>query len=158
MMVKAKCVTRCWDSVNAIEYAPNGGPLPGGFYEIDRHGPLASMKLGSTYCFDFDRNAGVDDKPHDYTCKKCGATKDPKGKKFTLATLGTHTKVEHKDEPAEPVGDELDDEQAEALALRTCNICDPPKVLKTPYGLRLHNEKSHPFQSQPEKAAATMAA
>ena len=158
MLVKAKCVVQCWDSATATMCVPNGGPEDGGQYMIERHGPLASIKFGSTYCFDFDRNAGPDHKPHDYTCKKCGATKDPKGKKFTLATLGTHTKVEHKEEPAEPVGDELDDEQREALALRTCNICDPPKVLKSVYGLRLHNEKSHPFQSQPEKAAATMAA
>lgn len=147
-MVSAKCVTPAWDSVNAISYVPGGGPLPGGLYEIDRHGPLSTLKLGSTYCFEFDRNASPTDKPHDYTCKKCGATKDPLGKKFTLNTLGTHNRTEHKDdEVVEQVVDEPED-----LSDRTCNICVPPKVLKTKHGLNLHNQKSHPFQSQPEAA------
>lgn len=122
--------------------------MPEGLYEIDRDGPLASLKLGSTYVFDFDRNANPNDKPHDYTCKKCGETRDPMGKKFTLATLGTHTRSVHRDDPVIALDD--DEEDGADLSDRTCNICSPPKVLRSAYGLRLHNEKSHPFQSQPE--------
>jgi hypothetical protein len=154
MLVKAKCVTVAWDSPNATRYEPGAGPLPGGLYEIDRDGPLASLKLGSTYVFEFDRNANPDDKPHDYSCKKDGC-----GKKFkTLAALGTHTKVDHKDDaepPEKPEDDEPDEEEDEQVRARTCFLCDPPKVLKSPYGLQLHNQKSHPFQSQPESVAET---
>lgn len=142
MLVKARCVTPAWDSVGAVMYEPGRGPLPEGLYEIDRDGPLARLKLGSTYVFDFDRNCGPDDKPHDYSCKKEGC-----GKKFkTLSDLGSHTRSEHKDVAIlEPTGE---DEEVD-LSDRTCNICVPPKVLRSAYGLRLHNEKSHPFESQP---------
>lgn len=154
-MVTAKCVTPAWDSVNAISYVPGGGPLPEGLYEIDRSGPLSTLKLGSTYVFEFDRNAGPGDKPHDYTCKKCGATKDPKGKKFTLATLGTHTKIEHKDD-TEPQ-EQGEEEPAEDLSFRTCTICKPPKLLKTRHGLRLHCMKSHPHQPMEQAIEAETA-
>ena len=142
MLVKAKCVTPCWDSDNAVLYTPGSGPLLEGLFEIDRDGPLASLKLGSTYVFDFDRNCGPDDKPHDYSCKKEGC-----GKKFkTLAALGTHTNEEHRE-----VRD--DSEDLAPFAGVTCKICN--KRCKSAYGLRLHNEKSHPFQSQPEIEAET---
>lgn len=96
MLVKAKCMSPAWDSVNATRYEPNAGPLPDGLYEIERDGPLASLRLGKNYCFEFDRNAGPDDKPHDYTCKR-----DDCGKKFkTLAELGSHTRSIHREEAA----------------------------------------------------------
>lgn len=156
MQVKAKCVIMAWDSSTSMLYKPGEGPLPDGLYEIDRDGPLAKLKLGSTYCFEFDRCANPADKPHDYTCKKEGC-----GKKFkTLPELGTHVKTDHKDETAVPVGEDEDEEEID-LTDRTCFICDPPKVLKSKNGLRLHNEKSHPFQSQPqtkEEEAVTEAA
>ena len=154
MTVQARCVTRAWDSNACVPFEPGGGPLPGGLYGIDRDGPLASLKLGSTWVFEFDRCA-PSGQVNDYTCKKCGATKDLKGNKFTLNTLGTHTRMEHNDGEGIP-----DDSEEEAVDLsdRTCNICNPPKVLKTPHGLTLHNQKSHPFQSQPEKAAVAATA
>lgn len=103
MQVVAKCVTPAWDSVNKVRYEPGGGPLPDGLYEIDRDGPLASLKLGSGYVFVFDRNANPDDKPHDYSCKKEGC-----GKVFkTLSDLGRHTNAEHRDSDVV-----VDDEEA----------------------------------------------
>ncbi len=146
MRVKAKCVTPAWDSTNTLMYVPGGGPLPDGLYEIDRDGPLASLKLGSTYVFDFDRNANPEDKPHDYSCKRpeCAHLKPFK----TLAELGRHSNAEHRGADI-VVGDV--EEEPEDLTDRTCFICQPPKVLKSKHGLRLHNEKSHPFQSQPPK-------
>lgn len=147
MLVKAKCVTPAWDSTNTLMYVPGGGPLPGGLYEIDRDGPLASLKLGSTYAFDFDRNANPDDKPHDYSCKRpeCANLKPFK----TLAELGRHANAEHRGADI-VVGDDEEEETSVDLTAQTCFICQPPKVLRSKHGLRLHNEKSHPFQSQPE--------
>lgn len=90
MLVKAKCVTPCWDSDNAIMYTPGSGSLPEGLYEIDRDGPLAALKLGSTFVFVFDRTDKKEElrqavknmlttplnpnkgKPNKgYTCKQC---------------------------------------------------------------------------------------
>lgn len=103
MLVQAKCVVKTWESNHAFMFEPGGGPLPGGLYEIDRDGALASLKAAGRYVFDFDRNAGPDDKPHIYTCKKPGCESLKPFK--TLNDLGTHTRTAHKDEPnplAEP--------------------------------------------------------
>lgn len=136
MLVKAKCVTRAWDSEATVMYEPGLGPLPGGLYEIDRDGPLAHMKLGSTYVFDFDRNCGPDDKPHDYSCKREGC-----GKKFkTLAALGTHTKTEHKDDPnplAEP------DAEVVIVQKSTCKQCNPPQVFDSRGEMMKHKGEVH---------------
>lgn len=97
MQVAAKCIMAASLSSPVQQYfTPGQGPLPGGLYEIDRNGPLAALKTSGgklgKYVFEFDRNAGPDDAPHDYSCKKEGC-----GKKFkTLAALGTHTKTDHK--------------------------------------------------------------
>lgn len=140
MLVRAKCVTPAWDSVRAVMYMPGGGPLPEGLYEIDRDGPLASLKLGSTYVFDFDRNDPFGDKPHDYSCKKEGC-----GRKFkTLAALGTHTRSDHKDDAVVADEEEPSTEEEEQLKKITCEQCG--RVCRTEYGKRLHIEKSHPFQ------------
>lgn len=137
MQVAAKCIKEAWDSMACVLYKPGHGPLPEGLYEIDRDGPLAKLKTSEgksgKYVFDFDRNSGPDDKPHDYTCEKCGK------KCKTLNELGTHFNSDHKDVVATEPEDEEDD-----LTDRTCTKCDPPKVLKTPHGLRLHTMKSHP--------------
>lgn len=158
MLVKAKCVAVAWDSVNATRYEPGAGPLPGGLYEIDRDGPLASLKLGSTYVFEFDRNANPDDKPHDYSCKKPGCVAHFK----TLAALGSHTRSAHKDESTpndEPPENPEDDEPKEAIVKDgrgkkkgktfTCKQCG--EVLPHLYALKVH-KKSH------EEAAVTQAA
>ena len=129
--------------------------MPGGLYEIDRDGPLAQLKTngGKTgkYVFEFDRNAGPDDKPHDYSCKREGC-----GKKFkTLADLGTHTKTEHKTERFES------DEEVEVVKdMRgktkkphtfTCKEPGCGVVLPHLYALKVH-KKTH------EKAAVEQAA
>lgn len=140
MRVAAKCIKEAWDSMSCVLYKPGHGPLPEGLYEIDRDGPLAKLKTADgklgKYVFEFDRNAGIDDeKPRDYTCDKCG--KDCK----TLPGLGTHMRTEHKDVAVtEPEEENEEDDFTD----RTCTVCDPPKVLKTPHGLRLHTLKSHP--------------
>ena len=49
MLVKAKCTSRAWDSRAAVLCCP------GEFYEIEHDGPLAGLKIGSGYVFEFDR-------------------------------------------------------------------------------------------------------
>jgi len=143
MKVKAKCVTTCWDSVNAFQYVPGGGPLPGGLYEIDRNGPLASLKLGSTYVFEFDRNANPNETPHDYSCKKPGCENLKPFK--TLSDLGSHTRSAHKDDNVIAAEEDEEEEKID-LSHLTCQTCG--RLCKSEYGLRLHNEKSHPFEDQ----------
>lgn len=99
MFVLATCNADSWDSPSCTLYKR------GQTYEIKRDGQLAKLKgPRGEYVFEFDRNAGPDDKPHDYSCKREGC-----GKKFkTLNELGTHTREDHKDEPhplAEPDAD-----------------------------------------------------
>jgi uncharacterized C2H2 Zn-finger protein len=109
MLVEAKCVARAWDSKNAMYF------YPGEVYKIDRDGPLATLKVGTGYVFEFDRNAGPDDKPHDYSCKRCG-------QKFkTLADLGRHSNKEHKN------ADLITDDGDEPVSIQTpcrCKPCD----------------------------------
>ena len=141
MLVKAKCVTAAWDSVNATLYEPGNGPLPDGLYEIERDGPLASLKLGGIYVFDFDRNRGPDDKPHDYTCKKDGC-----GKKFkTLAELGRHSNAEHRDSgvaaaDGEEVELAVDGRGKKKARTFVCKVCGD--ILPNLYALGQHN-KTH---------------
>lgn len=126
MLVQAKCNTPAWDSGRAKFY------YPGETYEIDTESPLCDLKFGGDkYVFEFDRNANPSDKPHDYTCDKCG-------EKFsTLNKLGNHVHSQHPEGVVEPV------EEEEIFADRTCNICNPKKVCKSPYGLRVHQDKAH---------------
>lgn len=103
-MVEAKCIMPAWDSVACMSFTPGQGPLPEGLYKIDRSGPLAELKTPrGKYVFEFDRNAGPDDKPHDYSCKKDGCVKKFK----TLADLGTHTKTDHKEESVREESDDV---------------------------------------------------
>lgn len=138
--VSAKCVMESWDSSTSLSYKPGQGPLPGGLYEIDRDGQLASLKTPrGNYIFEFDRNANPTDKTHNYDCKvpDCGA-------KFkALSELGSHMRSQHKDANTVFVDASGEDDGEEELDLsdRTCDICQ--KVLKTPNGLRLHKEKAH---------------
>jgi predicted RNA-binding Zn-ribbon protein involved in translation (DUF1610 family) len=80
---------------------------------------------------------------NDYTCKKCGETKDPTGRKFTLNTLGTHTRSAHKDDPhplAEPDNDEpivLVDGRKKKGKTFTCKTCG--EILPNLYAVRVHN-------------------
>jgi hypothetical protein len=147
MQVAAKCIMAAYDSVNCISYKPGQGPLPGGLYEIDRNGPLATLKTSGgpmgKYVFEFDRNAGPDDKPHDYSCKRDGC-----GKKFkTLAALGTHTREEHNDTAVmdsddEPVVMAVDGRGKKQNKTFTCKEPGCGEVLPHLYALKLH-KKTH---------------
>lgn len=134
MKVQARCVARAWESNAAVMFEPGMGPLPGGLYEIDRDGPLAVLKVGKDYVFDFDRNAPG--QIRDYTCDKC------QKKCKTLNELGTHVHTEH------PIGAEP---EPEVFADRTCATCG--QKCKSPYGLRLHMERKH---RQPEAEHAVV--
>jgi hypothetical protein len=124
---------------------PGGGPLPGGLYEIERDGPLASLKLGQAYVFAFDRNAGPDDKPHDYSCKKEGC-----GAKFkTLAELGRHANSAHKNDPHPLAEPDAEVEVAKDMRGKTRKVktftCKHPgcgAVLPHLYALKVH-KKTH---------------
>jgi hypothetical protein len=148
MQVAAKCIMAASLSSPVQQYfVPGGGPLPGGLYEIDRDGPLADLKTSGgklgKYVFEFDRNAGPDDKPHDYSCKKPGC--DFKAK--NLAALGTHTKQAHKDDPnplAEPDAEVtiVKDMRGKTRKNKgfTCKECG--EVLPHLYALKVH-KKTH---------------
>lgn len=98
-MVEAKCIMDAWDSPACMPYKQ------GQTYEIDREGPLAKLKTPrGNPVFEFDRNAGPDDKPHNYSCKKPGC-EDLKPFK-TLAELGRHSNSAHKDDPNPMASDE----------------------------------------------------
>jgi hypothetical protein len=136
MQVEAKCIMDAWDSIACLPYKPGQGPLPGGLYKIDRDGPLAKLKTPrGKYVFEFDRNSGPADKPHDYSCKKEGC-----GKKFkTLPKLGRHTNSAHKDDP-NPMAD---DEEAVILKTSTCKQCDPPQVFDSRGAMMKHKGEVH---------------
>lgn len=150
MLVKAKCITPAWDNVNAIRYEPGWGPLAEGLYEIDRNGPLASLKVGDRYVFEFDRNGtrtndGVD-VVKDYSCKREGC-----GKKFkTLNALGTHTREDHKDEPVideEPAGPVVDGRGKKKNKTFTCHTPGCGALLPNLYALKLHKQE-HKAEAQ----------
>jgi hypothetical protein len=95
MMVQAKCIQRAWDSTQSRLYVPDGGPLPGGLYELDLENPahrkLADLKTQMRqFVFQFDRVAANDPASGLYFCSDCGARFE------TLNLLGTHTRQEHK--------------------------------------------------------------
>lgn len=155
-MVVAKCIMNAWDSVACLPYNAGKGPLPGGLFEIDRDGPLAKLKTPKgNWVFEFDRNAGPDDKPHVYTCKRpgCEALKPFK----TLAALGSHTKTAHKE-----VRVEDDEEEEEPVAKKrgahsgrtfTCKVCGD--VLPNLYAMGQHNKTAHqPVQPEIETETA----
>lgn len=121
MIVNAKCIAPAWDSGRAKFY------YPGEVYEIETTSSLADLKVGTGYVFEFDRNANPADKPHDYTCDKCG-------EKFkTLNLLGNHVHSKHPEGVAEP------EEEEEVFVDRTCSC---GKVCRSPYGLKVHQRKT----------------
>jgi hypothetical protein len=137
MIVKAKCTAPAWDSPSAVYYAPGGGPLEGGLYEIDTEGPLPALKIGNRYVFDFDRNANPEDKPHDYTCDECG--KDLK----TLPALGSHKRKEHAKSPAvdnEPVVVAKHGLKGRTATMK-CRDCG--EKFPNLHALKVHKKKDH---------------
>ena len=88
MKVEAKCIAKAWDSTTATFY------YPGEVYEIEHDSPLASLKVGIKYVFEFDRNPTRTDEgvmvEKDYSCKKCGKAFD------NLSSLGRHTRMAHR--------------------------------------------------------------
>lgn len=60
MKVQAKCIMQAWDSKECVMYEPGMGPLPGGLYEIDSNGQLATMKTPKgDWIFQFERTSSV---------------------------------------------------------------------------------------------------
>lgn len=167
MIVTAKCIARAWDTTQAREY------LPGFEYEIDSNSPLASLTVHPVaykdgkpvkyqrsdegkleafptskppYVFEFDRNAGPGDKPHDYSCKKpgCGAFFK------TLSDLGTHTKTAHNESPAvdnEPVVLAKDGRGKKKMGTITCKECG--EVCPHLYALKVHKKTHAKVEAEP---------
>lgn len=149
MQVEAKCIMDSYDSPSCTLYKM------GGTYLIERDGPLAALKTSGgkmgKYVFEFDRNAGPDDKPHDYTCKKEGC-----GKKFkTLAALGTHTNSDHKESDRENSDDVVVAKDMRGKTRKNngfrCKTDGCGQVLPNLYALKVH-KKTH------EEAAVAQAA
>lgn len=154
MIVEALCLQDAWDSA-ACRYYERGKT-----YSIDTESevahltvrPLSSGKVDKTTgeivpvkptrsplpVFQFDRAAplgafgsGI---PNDYTCKKCGK----RCKSFH--ELGTHSNKEH---PERPFEDGTEEEEAVALAVHTCKVCDPPQKFSSRSELMKHKGKAH---------------
>lgn len=143
MLVKAKCVMKAFESNACLMFEPGCGPLPGGLYEIERDGPLASMKVGNIDVFQFDRNAGPDDKPHDYTCKKLVDGEECGKKCKNLAELGNHVNKMHKEAAEIPVDDEpvvVREDGRKKPRTFTCKECG--EILPHLYALKVH-KKTH---------------
>ena len=84
MKVQARCAYRCWVNLTLVN--------PGEVCEIDHDGPLASMKKGSSWVFEFDRTmagTGLPPAIGGFICKDCNRAFDK------LQELGNHTKHDH---------------------------------------------------------------
>ena len=113
-IVEALCLNDAFDSATCWYYTK------GQMYTIDTDSeiarmtvrPMSSGKMNKdgeivpakllrpplpVFQFDHAVPLTVSGKPNDYTCKKCGATKDPLGRPFTLNTLGTHANSVHRE-------------------------------------------------------------
>lgn len=100
-MVQAKCVQKAWDSINSRFYVPDGGPLPGGLYELDlanpAHRKLADLKTQmGPFIFQFDRLSANDPASGLYFCPDCGTRFE------TLSLIGNHMRHDHKKTGWEP--------------------------------------------------------
>ena len=153
MLVEAKCIMDAYDSPSCQHFKM------GSTYQIERDGALAQLKTSGgklgKYVFEFDRNAGPQDKPHDYSCKKPGC-----GKKFkSLAQLGTHTKVDHKDDP-NPLAEDVADDEVVLKQTCKCKACDPPQTFDSRSALMKHRGEVHGanFFKKLDKAAVEQAA
>lgn len=163
-IVEALCLNDAWDSVNCFYYEKGrtysidtdseiarmvARPLLSG--KMNKDGEIVAAKIARPPlpCFQFDRAAPLgavgNGKPSDYTCKKCGATKDPQGRPFTLNSLGTHTRSTHNE--AEAVDDDAKgDASAEESVVRqvsTCKQCDPPQVFASRGEMMKHKGEVH---------------
>lgn len=141
MQVEAKCIMDAYDSPSCTLFKM------GSTYQIERDGELARLKTSGgkmgKYVFDFDRNAGPDDAPHDYHCKKPGCEHLASFK--TLAALGTHTKTEHKAgerEESDEVVVAKDGRGKKKGKTFTCKHPDCGAVLPNLYAMGQHN-KTH---------------
>jgi uncharacterized C2H2 Zn-finger protein len=151
MIVAARCTAAAWESNSCVMLVPGGGTLPDGRYEIDRDSPLAELKIGGRYVFEFDRNNtrtsdGVD-VVKDYSCKKpgCGAFFK------TLSELGTHSKTAHA------AGEELAEPDAEIVSVKApcrCRPCD--KEFPSRADLMKHKREAHGLNFGIKKTAETV--
>lgn len=155
MIVAARCTAPAWESNSCVMLVPGGGTLSDGRYELDRNSPLAELKIGGRYVFEFDRNGtrtdAGNDVPKDYTCKEPNCADF--GKDFkNLPALGRHTNSVHKTNAAAV---KLEDE--EVFPDRICPECTGAgikKICASPYGLRVHRNKAHGVPMVESKAVA----
>ena len=123
-IISAKCVDKCLDSKNAVQYYPNDlcefnlttGRVTryDGVFPFDRQ--LFWLKtLGGRWVFDFDRASSSNTALRIFFCKDCGQPFDK------LSEIGTHSNQFHK--PIKKViaasqEIESDEEEEQLLALR----------------------------------------
>ena len=103
MIVKARCAYRCWVNLTLVN--------PGEVCEIEHDGPLATMRKGSSWVFEFDRTmAGTGEAPAlgGFICKDCGKSFD------AVQQLGNHTKHDHQKTGWNPPKMEAHEEVEEA--------------------------------------------
>jgi DNA-directed RNA polymerase subunit RPC12/RpoP len=135
MIVQAKCTF----------YVPGGegfGPYyPGVVYSIEHDGPLAALKLHSTYVFKFDRTmqgTGLEPAVGGYKCKLCSKVFDK------LEQLGNHHYSSH---PKQYITEEIDESEPIVVERRgrksgqeyRCAKCG--KELPHLYAMRLHKNE-----------------
>lgn len=160
-IIDALCLNDAWDSTACFYYEKGRTyqidtdtdmahmmvrPMSSG--KMNKDGEIVAAKLTRPPLpvFQFDRAAPLGSTgngvPNDYTCKKCGATKDPYGRPFTLPSLGTHTHSVHNE--AEVVeSDDDSDEEVVVVRIQTCKQCDPPQKFDSRSALMKHKGDVH---------------
>src|SRR5208283_2534053 len=123
-IIQAKCVDKCLDSVNAVQYYPQDvcefnlttGRVTryDGVFPFDKQ--LFWLKtLGGRWIFDFDRASSSNTALRIFFCKDCGQPFDK------LSAIGTHANEFHKPIKkvvAETQAANSDEEEEQLLAVR----------------------------------------
>jgi len=123
-IIQAKCVDKCFDSGNAIQYLPGDvcefNLTSGHVKRYDGIFPFSRQvfwlkTLGGRWVFDFDRANSSSTPLRIFFCKDCGQPFDK------LSEIGTHANANHKPIKKAIAGAqaiESDEEEEQLLALR----------------------------------------